>query len=371
MPTHRKNLSAYLDHAGPARLLRLAYLKTIRELDRRNAKAVTVNLALQGGGALGAFTWGVLDRLSSERRLRIGAISGASAGALNAAVFASGHVNGGGASARRALKSFWTEVSNAAAFASFVFSPMLFGAQATLIERAFGDTARFSVNPLQDILARHVDIDALKTPDAPRLYISATNVLTGKPRIFANADLSIDVLLASACLPNIHPTVWIDDAPYWDGGFSANPPVAPLLDNEADNILLVRLIRAGADAAPQGAGDIDVYIKNMLFDRPLEEELKRISVAARASVGEINLRDYAPDAHLASQPSRRLAASLYEKGREAAERYAAAAGKSAASASAAHAEAKTGSACSRPAAAAHARSWLTAPYRRRATGPRF
>jgi NTE family protein len=324
MPS-RPSLPSFLKEARPARLLRLAYIKAAREIDRRTAKAQTLNLALQGGGALGAFTWGVLDRLSHERSLRIGAISGASAGALNAALFVSGLVRGGGPGAREALQSFWSDVADAAAAASFIFPPM-FSAQTEIWRQAFGDAGAFAVNPLRAILEKHVDIEALRAPEAPALFVSATHVTTAKPRIFANAEMSVDVLLASACLPNIHPAVWIDGEPYWDGGFSANPALAPLAGHEADRTLLVRLIASGAETPPKSGKDVDAYLKNYMFSRPLDDELARLKDFPDLDV--ISLGDYAPDARLDSRPSASFVKGLFAKGRDAAEDYLGRAGDS-------------------------------------------
>ena len=312
----RNSVNDWLREAGPARRLRLAYLKAARELDRRAAKPRTMNLALQGGGVLGAFTWGVLDRLSHERTLAVKAVSGASAGALNAALYISGFVTGGGAGARQALKSFWTDIADASAFASFLYSPMTLGAQADLWRQAFTNPGALTANPLRSALAKHVDIDALKSPEAPRLFVSATHVPTAKARIFTNADMSFDALLASACLPNIHPTVWIEGEPYWDGGFTANPALAPLADIEADRTLLVRLIQSGAGDLPKSSTEVDAYMKNLLFNRSLDDELARFRDIDLIAIG-----DHETKAQISSRPTPALIKSLHEKGLGAAETY--------------------------------------------------
>ncbi len=319
----RNSVNGWIQKSGQARLVRLAWLKAARVLDRRTAKARVINLALQGGGALGAFTWGALDRLSAERVLSIGAISGASAGALNAALFASGLVRGGGPGARQALQSFWTDIADAAAAAAFVFPPM-FSLQTDIWRQAFADAGALSVNPLRAMLEKHVDIGALRAPEAPALYISATHVRTARPRVFTNADISIDALLASACLPNLHPTVWIGGEPYWDGGFSANPPLAPLTGGDANRTLLVRLIPSGAETPPKSGKDVDAYLKNLMFSRPLDEELARLNTgpaAGRLDLDIIDLADYAPDARLDSRPTPQFVKGLFAKGRAAAEAF--------------------------------------------------
>lgn len=319
MPAAKPSVKAL----APKRLVRLAYLKAAREIDRRTAKVKSLNLALQGGGALGAFTWGVLDRLSEERSLRVPAISGASAGALNAALYVSGLVRGGGPGAREALQAFWSDVADAVAAASFIFPPM-FSAQTEIWRQAFGDPGAYAVNPLRAILEKHVDIEALRAPSAPALFVSATHVTTARARIFTNAEMSVDVLLASACLPNIHPTVWIDGEPYWDGGLSANPALAPLAAHEANKTLLVRLLPSGAETPPKSGRDIDAYLKNFMFARPLDDELARIQHDPASGMGGldiIDLSDHAPDARLDSRPSSSFVKGLFAKGRDAAGDY--------------------------------------------------
>lgn len=317
-------LREFLQMAGPARLLRLAYLKTLRERAQAERSRARLNLALQGGGALGAFTWGVLDRMCEEPGLRIGAISGASAGALNGAVFITGLIKGGPPRAARALKAFWTEISNAAALANLILAPMMLGARQDAWQHAFRNAPGLGVNALADILPRHVDFGAIRAPGAPRFYVSATNVLTTAPHIFTNETLSLDALLASACVPTLHPTVWVDGVPYWDGGFSANPAVAPLLHGGGDRTLLVRLLRAATATAPKDTVEIDTQIKTILFSRPLEEELARIARADPASfarIDEIDATAYASTARLTSHPTPHLVQGLFADGRAAAGTY--------------------------------------------------
>jgi len=324
MTTRHAALLAFLRKAGPARLLRLADDEISRARERREPAGRTLNLALQGGGALGAFTWGVLDRLQEEASVTIGAMSGASAGALNAAVYVTGLVNGGKDGAARALKAFWTEVSNAAALANLIFAPIMLGARRDAWQHAFRETAHFAKNPLQDLLPRHIDLDALRAPTAPRLFIAATNVLTARARIFTNEEITFDTLLASACIPTLHPTVLIDGIPYWDGGFSANPPVAPLLRTGAERTLLVRLLRSQSDTAPRDAQEIDTHLKTLLFSRPLEDELARIALSDPVGLGtlsEIDANQSALSARLTSHPTPHIVQSLFDQGRAAAQAY--------------------------------------------------
>ncbi|RME68323.1 MAG: patatin-like phospholipase family protein [Alphaproteobacteria bacterium] len=308
--------------ANAARRLRLAYLKARRELRQRQRGVWSLNLALQGGGALGAFTWGALDRLLQEPALRVCALSGASAGAMNAAVLATGMVHGGRFGARQALRAFWSDVAHVAALAQLLLSPLALGRQGSFFKQWFRPGSAHAFNalnaqPLRDIVARHVDIDALRGAGAPRLYVSATNVLSGQARIFTNPELSIDVLCASACIPVLHPTVTIDGTPYWDGGLSANPPLMPLLASKAERTLLIRLIQAGADATPTDAAGVDAYLKKMLFGRPLDAELARWSLLSDARLDMIDAAPTVSADILRDVPTPHLVNDLFDAGRRA------------------------------------------------------
>ncbi|MBV8558764.1 MAG: patatin-like phospholipase family protein, partial [Planctomycetaceae bacterium] len=203
---------------------------------------ILVDLALQGGGAHGAFTWGVLDRLLEEPGLRIEGISGTSAGAMNAAVLADGHAAGGPQGARTALEDFWRRVSRGALFSPFQRSPLdvLMGRwtmDTSPVFLAFDLAARMfspydlnplGANPLRGILAECVDF--ARVAQSPiRLFVTATNVRTGRGRVFRNAELTPDVLLASACLPTLFQAIEIDGEAYWDGGYAGNPTITPLV----------------------------------------------------------------------------------------------------------------------------------------------
>ena len=251
-----------------------------------------LQLALQGGGAHGAFTWGVLDRLLDEADFSCPRISGTSAGALNGAVLVSGYAAGGRAGAQRALTDFWEAVGEIGA----LFAP--FQAQRALLANGFNAGADafdafmrlwspaqlnpFDLNPLRDILERQVDLDALRHSPAMRLYVCATNVTTGEPRVFSGEDLSIAALLASACLPFLYRAVEIDGVPYWDGGYAGNPVLAPLIDGASrDNgrdVLLIQLnpqVRAGA---PVTASDIMHRVNEITFNASLLAELRAIEL---------------------------------------------------------------------------------------------
>jgi NTE family protein len=194
----------------------------------------SINLALQGGGTHGAFAWGVLDRLLEDERVMVDGISATSAGAMNAAVLAYGWAVGGRAGARGALAAFWERLGNAGAFGllqpswfdrltrddSLRFSPVfLFVDLVTRLLSPY-EFNPFNINPLRDVLAASVDFAALRTGACPiKLFISATNVRTGKIKIFERQDLCVDRVMASACLPLLFQAVEVDGQHYWDGGY--------------------------------------------------------------------------------------------------------------------------------------------------------
>jgi NTE family protein len=290
-----------------------------------------LRLALQGGGALGAFTWGVLDRLLAEPEFRFDAVSGASAGAMNAVVLASGLVAGGPARARLALERFWRLVGDLpspwrasplavwlhgpSAEPSFAAAP--FEILASLVPPA--QLNPFDYNPLRAILADIVDFDALKHATARRLYISATDVATGRARIFTNADISIESVLASACLPSLFPAVEIDGRAYWDGGFSANPPIEPLTrDIGRGAVLLVRLDGPPPKKPPRSAREIAGRLAQISANAVLLKDLERVR-----RLETIALEDALP-VHAALNTNPAFAADLKDRGRAAAERFLAA-----------------------------------------------
>ena len=235
-----------------------------------------ISLALQGGGSHGALTWGVLDRLLEDERIGIDGISGASAGAINAIVLAYGLTIGGRQGARQALADFWHSVAAKAP------SPLV---ESMVFLTRFFSPSQFNplnLNPLRDILAEQVDFARLRAESATRLFIAATNVRTGMPRVFRTPEITADVVLASTCLPWIHRTVEIDGEAYWDGGLSANPPVRPLLyECEARDIVLVLLQPARRPAVPVIADDIWARVTELSFTSALHAELEGIALAKR------------------------------------------------------------------------------------------
>ena len=257
-----------------------------------SSKSVPIDLALQGGGSHGAFTWGVLDRLLEESWLKIDGISGTSAGAMNAAVLAGGYAAGGADGARKALAAFWRGISDAARFSPFQRGPLdrMLGRWTLdnsplfitmdLLSRLFSpyDLNPGNTNPLRNILGEMIDFDRLKESPV-RLFITATNVRTGRGRIFRNADITPDVLLASACLPSLFQAIEIDGESYWDGGYSGNPTMTPLVrELESDDTILVPINPVERPGTPSSARDILNRLNEVSFNAVLLKELRMIAM---------------------------------------------------------------------------------------------
>src|SRR6516165_8438423 len=253
---------------------------------------VLIDLALQGGGSHGAFTWGVLDRLLEEPWIEIAGISGTSAGAMNAALLADSWAAGGARGAREALENYWRRVSRAAAFSPLQRSPLdrMMGRWSLdtspaylftdLMSRVLSpyDLNPLGLNPLRDILAESIDFERLA--HAPiRLFVTATRVRTGRGRIFRNAEITADVLLASACLPTMFRAVEIDGEPYWDGGFTGNPTITPLVrETDAHDSILVQINPRERSDTPRTAPDILNRLNEISFNSPLMKELRMIAL---------------------------------------------------------------------------------------------
>ncbi len=253
---------------------------------------VRVDLALQGGGSHGAFTWGALDRLLEEDWIEVEGISGTSAGAMNAAVFASGMATGGRDGARAALEEFWRRVSRAAMLSPFQRTPLdrmtgnwtLDHAPAfiamDLMARLVSPYAAGSgsANPLADILSEVIDFERLASGPV-KLFITATNVRTGRGRVFRKHEITPQVLLASACLPTMFQAVEIDGEPYWDGGFSGNPTLTPLVrECESGDTFLVQINPTVRQKAPRSAREIASRMNEISFNAVLLKELRMIAV---------------------------------------------------------------------------------------------
>jgi NTE family protein len=258
---------------------------------------VAVDLGLQGGGAHGAFTWGVLDRLLEESWLSFDGVSGTSAGAMNAAVMADGLAEGGPPQARVALERFWKRVSEAALLSplrrgpleiltgrwTLDYSPVF--AALDVAARMFSpyDVNPFGSNPLHQILQDSVDFG--RVARAPiKVFVTATNVRTGRGRIFRNADLTPDVLLASACLPTLFQAVEIDGEAYWDGGYSGNPTMAPLIrECSSSDTILVQINPIERPGTPKTAREIHNRLNEVAFNATLIKELRSAALLRRAA----------------------------------------------------------------------------------------
>jgi NTE family protein len=260
-----------------------------------------VDLALQGGGAHGAFTWGALDRLLDEPRLAIEAISGTSAGAMNAAVLADGWAAGGAEGAKAALERFWRAVSHAALLSPFRRGPLdiLLGRWSLdsspafialdLASRLFSPyDLNLGANPLRDVLAECIDFPRLAASPI-KVFVTATNVRTGRGRVFRNPQLTPEVLLASACLPFMFQAVEIDGEAYWDGGYSGNPTLTPLVrDCDSRDTILVAINPVERPGTPRSARDILNRLNEVSFNAVLIKELRMMALLRRvANPGDV------------------------------------------------------------------------------------
>jgi NTE family protein len=264
---------------------------------RRDHDPLLVDLALQGGGAHGAFTWGVLDRLLEEPWLRIDGISGTSAGAMNAAVLAFGYSLRGNDGAREALEGFWRRVSQTARFSPIRRGPLdVFLGRWTLdnspaymamdmLSRLFSpyDLNLTGWNPLRKILTEGVDFE--RVAQSPiKLFITATNVATGRARVFRNRDLTAEVLIASACLPTMFQAIEIDGEPYWDGDYSGNPTITPLVrECASQDTIIVPINPIERKGTPRAASEILNRLNEVAFNAVLLKELRMIALLRRVA----------------------------------------------------------------------------------------
>ncbi|PLL13248.1 patatin [Tabrizicola sp. TH137] len=259
---------------------------------------IRLNLALQGGGAHGAFTWGVLDRLLEDEGLDIAALSGTSAGALNAAALKAGMITGGRQGAKDSLAALWAQVANVGDFRMARWMQPFWSASRLMseaVENAFpvspqGIAAQvwspygwgpFWENPLEPVV-RRLDFSHVCRTEGPRLFIGATNVRTGRIRIFEGDDLTPEALLASACLPTVFQAVTIEGETYWDGGYSGNPALFPLYAPDLpDDIVIVSINPWLRDAVPMSPLDIQNRINEISFHAALLGELRAVKFVKR------------------------------------------------------------------------------------------
>lgn len=256
----------------------------------------TINLALQGGGAHGAFAWGVLDRILEDGRIDIEGLCATSAGTMNACAYAYGNYLGGAERARETLHDFWWQVSQAGQTYSPVkqlpwekflsvgnewnmdSSPFFFWFDS--ITRMFSpyEWNVMDVNPLRDVLEKSIDFDVLRKCNCTKLFISATHVQSGKVRVFNADQMSVDVALASACLPFVFKAVEVEGDDYWDGGYMGNPALYPLFyETDSRDVLIVHINPIHRDETPKTAPDIMNRVNEISFNSSLLKEMRAIA----------------------------------------------------------------------------------------------
>ncbi len=275
-------------------------MSTRPDAGRGRSAVRPVTLALEGGGALGAFTWGVLDCLLDVPDLRIDVVSGTSAGAMNAAMLVQGLAKGGPPAAKRLLETFWHRVAIASGSLPGpigAWMHLLGGAMAPMVDvlRHTGaalqpGVGRTSHNPLRGILTELLDPRVFGSPSAPELVVAATRVRTGEARLFRDAEVTVDALLASACLPQLFPAIEIDGEAYWDGGYTSNPPLRPLIETGAPpDVLIVRAKPLARPGTPTGAIAVQERVNEITFGSALRGELRTLAVAQAMLAGVPNL----------------------------------------------------------------------------------
>jgi NTE family protein len=291
-----------------------------------------LSLALQGGGAFGAFTWGVLERLLEEPDCDFDCISGASVGAVNAALLACGLVQGGREGARKSLAKFWQRLTSETSFRSLM---LVGGYSPAGSSVAFGPTLRsghfdpFDLDPLREALSRDIDFAALRAHECPKLLIAATRVRDGRQQIFDNAAVTADVLLASTCPPLVHCAVEISGESYWDGGYGANPPLVRLVrDSLASDVLVVQVTPAHDSYVPITAAAIDRRLDQITANAALIAELAALEWAREEGVTSVRLHHIAAENEIDGLAQRNPAdlgrsfiTLLHGRGRAAADRW--------------------------------------------------
>ncbi|CAM5493770.1 Patatin-like phospholipase OS=Afipia felis OX=1035 GN=NCTC12722_00575 PE=4 SV=1 [Afipia felis] len=273
------NLKSYLDSLAPW---------VVPGHRKETTGTKKINLALQGGGAHGAFTWGVLDRLLADGRLEITGLSGASAGAVNAVMLADGLARGGPEEARKRLAEFWRAASVGGdlppvqrAIADRLFSVFPFATSPMqnwfeTMSHYFSpyDFNPLNINPLSELIARFVDFEAIRESDIA-LYISATNVHTGRLKVFCRNAINADVVMASAALPYLFRAVEIDGVPYWDGGYMGNPVIFPFLQaTDTEDVLVVQINPVSREFTPKTSAEIVKRLNEITFNSALISELR-------------------------------------------------------------------------------------------------
>ncbi len=274
----------------------------------RSTSPLPINLALQGGGSHGAFTWGVLDRLLEDGRLDFEGISGTSAGAMNAAVLADGMMKDGPDGAREALHSFWEAVAREGAKSPIRRSALNVLTGAWDLDNSFSylwfdvlsrmaspyQLNPMDLNPLRDLVEETIDFDRVQQCDCLKLFISATNVHNGRVKIFGCSEITADVLMASACIPYLYQAVEIDGIPYWDGGYMGNPSLWPFFyECGTDDLLLVQINPIERAETPRTAREIFNRMGEITFNASLMRELRAMDFVSRlVDDGKLEEDDY-------------------------------------------------------------------------------
>lgn len=267
-----------------------------------------INLALQGGGSHGAFTWGVLDKILEDGRLEFEAISGTSAGAMNAVVCADGMMRGGNDGARAALEHFWSQMSKSAQASPIKRAPFDVFMGNWSLENSPGyhffdaltrvvspyQMNPFNMNPLHRLIEDVVDFDRVRACDRVKLFISATNVETGRVKVFDPHKLTADMVMASACLPMVFQAVEIDGVPYWDGGYMGNPALFPFhTHTDSSDIVVIQINPVERSGAPKTAHDIMNRVNEISFNSSLLRELRSIDFVSRLiREGKLSDKEY-------------------------------------------------------------------------------
>lgn len=280
----------------------------MNKAERHKSEPKKLNLALQGGGAHGAFTWGVFDRLLEDSRIEIEGICGTSAGAMNAAALASGFCNGGAAGARASLDRFWAaiaEMGRSSPIQRSLFDRMMGSWRLDhspsyvtfdFLSRMFSpyQLNPFDYNPLQQVLHEVIDFDRIQRSEALKLFICATNVRSGKVKVFRNPEVGVEALLASACLPFMFQAVEHEGEHYWDGGYMGNPAIYPLIyDCDAPDVLIVQINPIYQETIPTTAREILDRVNEISFNSSLMREMRAVHFVTRLiDAGKLNSGDY-------------------------------------------------------------------------------
>lgn len=305
-----------------------ARAKAAAKPDSDAPSTTRLSLALQGGGAHGAMTWGVLDRLLEEPGLEVAAISGTSAGAVNGALLAYGLETGGARGARKTLKRFWRHVAALSSISPLQPSAFdrLFGGghlewspaywTLDLASRLFSpyDFNAFNVNPVRETLARCVDFERLHArADGPRLFVSATHVRSGRVKLFRDHEVGLDAVLASTCLPFMHKAVEVDGEAYWDGGYLGNPAILPLYtETDCRDVVVVQVNPLDVDSVPTSAQAIFDRMNTITFNAGMIRELQAVETLSAQAGDPVRLHRIHADADMrAFGPSSKLNADWH------------------------------------------------------------